>query len=135
VPFARRFTPIEQKLHRDAVYQLVAEGKLPSLAESPQSSHATTAPVEICDAPRLTSDAINLLIKLATAESSHILQPSAFNSMSTVHDRAEATHRAAFNQLVNQGLLEHSSGSAYVLTLDGYTAADAYLTLIDTKRS
>jgi len=131
-PFTQRFTPDELKMHRDSLYKLVADGKISADDEEAVISVITKSQVGFDQSPKLIPEAINLLISLAQGEGC-MLTPSAFDSMSTKFDRAAATHQAAFDQLCECGFLKFRGGSMYVLTLEGFNAAEAYLTLINAR--
>jgi hypothetical protein len=131
-PFTQRFTPDELKLHRDSLCKLVADGKVSADDEEAHISFSTKSQVGFEQSPKLIPEAINLLISVAQGDG-FMLEPSAFDSMSTKFDRAAATHQAAFDQMCECGFLKFRGGSMYVLTLDGFNAADAYLTLINAQ--
>jgi hypothetical protein len=95
-------------------------------------TYTTDETIGIDQAPKLMAEAVTLLISLATSDGV-MFDPSSTDTASTVVDRAAATHQAAFDQLHNNGLLRFQGGSEYVLTLAGFNAADAYITLINEK--
>jgi hypothetical protein len=132
VPFTRRFTRIELKMHRDNLYKLVAEGKLPQGEEEMPLRESTNHAIEIEGTPNLMREAVNLLVELAQGDG-FILDPTSCECSDTVYDREYAKHRAAFKQLCNLELLEFSGGTMYVLTDEGFTVADAFITLINEK--
>jgi hypothetical protein len=125
-PFTRRFTDIELKLHRDALYKLVEESKFPAEDEDVSIRTVTDQPIRIDNTPALMAEAINLLVSLATGEG-RMLAPAAFHSSSTLFDRHHAAHHAAFDQLCECGFLKFTSGQMYMLTFEGFNAADVYI--------
>ena len=132
VPFTRRFTPTELKLHRESLYNLVADGSVSQDEEEPAVRYSTDEAIDRDGVPKLMTEAVNLLIEIAQGDG-FMLDPSQCEAMDTVYDREYATHKAAFKQLRNLGLLEFNGGSMYTITLDGYNVADVYVALLNEK--
>jgi len=112
--------------------RLVAEGKLSSDDAEPLLRYTTEEPLAVDMYPKLMAEAVNLLVSLANGDGQMFApSPAAYAGM--VHDRAAATHKAAFDQLCKHGLLERGNGQIYVLTLRGFDAADACIALINAN--
>ncbi|HET6576323.1 MAG TPA: HNH endonuclease signature motif containing protein [Fimbriiglobus sp.] len=143
----RRFTKRELKLHRDAVYQLVADGKLPS-SEADRGVDFVDElargiivalrafPSSAVDVPELTAEATELLLAAATQDTEFEISEGSDvpGYVSVGHkrfgnpqsNRSRAQYRNALNQLLKLGLAEHEY-SHFVLSDAGYRLADTLL--------
>jgi hypothetical protein len=142
----RRFTRSELKAHRDAVYQLVAEGKLPTpdpevapidsmsaaIIRVIRSSSKLATPNE---ASPLSAEAAEILV--LAANSSIPINFLKYDGGLTYHVggkalsepgdlRTEAKYRKAMNDLLGKGLIEQIDDQLFLTDL-GYTVADDLL--------
>jgi hypothetical protein len=140
----RRFTERELKLHRDAVYQLVRDGKLPAGPELPDAmSLAVQSAVERADSigtrAELMPEAVELLVAAASAPAGDDNEATPLVMARDIpliqagtkrfggDARCLARYRKAFQTLIDRGYLEHISGIIYRLTSDGWVLADELL--------
>jgi hypothetical protein len=141
VPFARRFSPDELRAHRDELFRLVADGKLPTGSEdSPgplQVFNGRVLDTAFPDLPGLTAEAA--LIVVAAAESldglvtiknlgriAHVQGGSvSFTNAESSH-RECAKYRAAVELLLSLGLIRRIGhrDEIFELTDLGYAVAD-----------
>lgn len=131
VPFMRRFSEQELKLHRNSVYQAIREGKLVA-DEQTEVRTVARGPIGEDGLPNLIPEAVNLLISIAQGDGSFYDQ-SGMETYESTYNREMATQHEAFEQLRRAGFIRHSGGVVYVITLRGYTAADGYLALLNEK--
>jgi hypothetical protein len=140
-PFTRRFTVEELKAHRENVYQLVAEGKLP--AGDVVESGSEEMPLAVAESVSRSSrrgpgfDLIPAAIRLLVAAASADGQIMVFDS-STVfagrrnlieeptNARLRAEYSHAIKQLEQHGLIASLGGGreSFTVTRDGYLFAD-----------
>jgi hypothetical protein len=127
----RRFSEQELKLHRDNVYQAVREGKL---VPEEQSEVRTVAsrPIREIGLPNLIPEAVTLLISAAQGDG-FVFDQSGIQTYGFTYTRERATQYEAFQQLRRSGFIRHDDGDSYVLTSQGYSAADGYLALLNEK--
>jgi hypothetical protein len=145
-PFTRRFTAEELRQHRDAVLELVADGKLiPPEEEDSVPAHYEGIGLpgfrSKMDIPDLPTEAVDILI--AASESRHgrvlmTLTSSGFaigidgrNVIQTHEPRNEARYREAMDVLQGTGLLDPCGyeDGVFRITHDGYLLADQLLAL------
>jgi hypothetical protein len=133
------------KLHRDNVYQLVVEGKLPSGNETDDASDAlsaaivqrllTTLPRQPIARPPLSPEAVEVL--LAAVEENAPINVVRYDggmafctggrSFGEAYDlRSSALYRNAVNQLMSSKLVEGGQEQLFVSNL-GYRVADDIL--------
>lgn len=131
IPFMRRFSEQELKLHRNNVCAAVRDGKL---VEDEQSEVRTVAhqPVLSDGIPAMIPEAVNLLIQIAQGDGC-IYDTSGHEGYGSTFTREMATQREAFEQLRGHGYIRLSGGDLYAITLQGYTAADGYLALMNQE--
>ena len=138
----RNFTANELKQHRDEVYRLVAEGKLPAEEQADPLSRFSAAAAESVareGGVALSELAVGLLVKAAAGDGGVLLSlgmPKRFtvraggeNVLQVEDDpRAEAEHRHAVEELCDHGYLEcrtRRSGADWLrVTHPGYLLAD-----------
>lgn len=141
VPFARRFSVDELKGHRDALVQLVAEGRLPA-GDSEDSDGVIARVLEVArashrDSGTLSTEAMEVLLAAVASEG-----PSQGNVHAIQHDsgfvvmvgsgtafdsedrRIQAKYRQAVEELIQNRFLRHLSAELYEVTAEGYLAAD-----------
>ena len=140
VPFARRFSEGELKGHRDALCALMSSGSLPT-NDSDDTDDVIARIVGYLRSPRpdkltLMPEAVELLLKAALTEGAmqgqiHFIPHDGGLSFLTggiqveaIDRRSQAKYKAAFDQLIQTGLLERRSGAYSEVTYDGYLAAD-----------
>ncbi len=145
--FTRRFTPGELKLHRAAVFALVADGKLP-LAPAPQESPVAviasaaidrlTEPVIQPRTPALTlsQTAVEILIAAAKSRDGTILLLRSFGGSALQVDgkdlledgqpRTFARYENGLEELLSEGLVQTRGHKGYLfqITHPGYVLAD-----------
>jgi len=129
IPFVRRFSEQELKLHRNSVYEAVRDGKLVP-DERSDVRIATSHPIVAHGLPSLIPEAVNLLISLARGDGC-IYDQQGHEAYGSKFTREMATQREAFQQLRQCGFITHSGGELYVMTMQGYTAADGYIALMN----
>lgn len=138
-PFTRRFTVEELKLHRDAVYRLVNEGKLPAGSDVGMD-YALARAVRQAEAGagELSPAAVELLLAAASGDGTIIRTRTSCGECYSVGDRSfgepknhriQAEYRDALKQLTAQGLTENMSdkGVTFELSHKGYVLADELL--------
>ncbi len=150
-PFTRRFTARELREHRDGVYQLVLDGKLPSAG---MNSDATpTLRLDNLSLPQIRSEAsvsnglnhkaIEMLIAAAQSEAGAIMVMRAYGDdlsitagsvemLGSSDPRERALCKHAIDQLSSARLIERSAGGdtsfqEYLVTHAGYLRADEIL--------
>ncbi len=141
----RRFTEDELKKHRDEVYRLVADGKLPQLDDHDdridQLTRALvdlfTVRVPVAAAPpiSLIPEAMEILLA-ASSEYGHIEASEYDGGFAVIagakqfdfqgNPRKTAALRRAVQQLATEGFIE-GDGKAYFVSYDGYQFADNLL--------
>lgn len=146
-PFCRRFTPDELKQHRNRVYDMIANGTL----LPPEDHHATSAtpirpPVAASSTepfvvtvqglvqPRLSNEAIEILIAAANSEDGQVLVFTTFdgysvqvgekNMVPSSKRRDEARYEEAISQLLTHGFLA-GDREVLLVTHQGFLLADA----------
>jgi HNH endonuclease len=137
----RRFTIPELQLHRDNVYRLVTEGKLPSGRADDDGFTALSAPIVALlrnvpppagAVPELTREAIEILLAAATsnqpidvlAERKGMIFLTADRQFGSLEDlRVGAMYRHGKNLLLKHHLVEGAS-SPFLVTYAGYLVAD-----------
>ncbi len=143
VPFSRRFTVDELKLHRDALCKQVANGILPSDDADDgdiaigkaidKLQFGVKAPVSL----RLFPEAAKMLVAAATADERHqsriyfwenfsgnSVQAGGKEMLQNDKDQRElAAFKRGLNQLLGCGLVEQLKDS-YTVTYDGFLVAD-----------
>ena len=138
-PFTRRFSAEELKMHRERLYELVADGKLPSATTRgdllemlpdgiPTGFSELTLEHSI---PSLTSPAIKVLTAAAFADGIVIMAGNGVQAgkrklVQRGDARCYAEYRYAVQQLEESELLEdrRGEGSVYFVTHKGYLLAD-----------
>lgn len=144
--FTRRFTVQELKQHRDTVFRLVAEGKLPAGEETDDQVAIISAaivrslallPSAVPPArPELPPEAVEVLLAAVASPLGMLNVVRYSGGMSFLagtqqfgepfNGRSSALYRDAVNRLVNAGLLEGGQELLYV-THAGYLVADEVL--------
>ena len=133
----RRFTPNELKQHRDSVFQLVADGKLPAGPHvDPMATFSPSAAIEIVmpSASSLPALAVDFLVKAAQGDGS-ILVINAMRSfgvhaggqpvVETSEARTKAECRHAIEQLEDTALIEsRKEDYVFSVTHEGFLLAD-----------
>jgi HNH endonuclease len=143
VPFARRFSRVELKGHRDALVKQVAEGVFPVEDTDDMDEIIRAVVCEMRKAPaaaqvQLLPEAAEILLGAVNAKDGG--QGSVFGvrdsagfslvvgggDLITDHTdmRLAAKYRHALDQLVRYGFLEHLYQDGYEVTYRGYLAAD-----------
>jgi len=137
LPFTRRFTHEELKLHRERTYELVESGKLyvPS-TESRIDREMTTSPQM---SSILSDSAQMILLNAAQTKTGEIIMSRTSEGiliqvgtkpMCTRGDaRDEARAKSALKELVDGGFVEPegTKGQLFVVTNEGYVMADKIL--------
>lgn len=137
-PFTRRFSVGELQQHRDNVFRLVADGKLPA-AHDPAfievlPTHPAFSPQFRQQQPSLSPKAIAILISTANIEHGTVLvmegmggwtyQVGAKSHSFSVMDRRQLSEfQGALRQLVQAGLFKRE-GEDFAMTHEGYLLAD-----------
>ncbi len=148
-PFTRRFTARELREHRDSVYRLVLDGKLPSAAVTSGSVPALR--LDDLSLPQLRREpsvstglndkAIEMLITAAQSEVGAIvifwhsegpsITAGKVNMLGSSDPRERALCRHAIDELRTAKLIERTSGDRtleqYSVTHTGYLRADEIL--------
>jgi len=133
----RRFTARELKMHRDALLELMTQGKLSPPGEAEPVGELIEAVVRAVQGlgGTLTTDELDippesLELLLEAADNTGIIgapvQDNAFG-MSIEQVRSKAKLRHALEGLIGAGLAEHYGGVAHTLTYDGFLIADTIL--------
>ena len=138
VPFAQRFSNAELKKHRDELYRLVAEGKLP--AENNQNNGISVQKTihSYLEKPipeKLDETAIELLLELSRSESGVLVitETEAGPIIKTESRvllggmqpaRKVAKYRHALKTLLDSGVFEKRSENYIEITHDGFVLAD-----------
>jgi HNH endonuclease len=140
VPFARRFTADELKMHRDKTIQMVNDGVLVG-NDAPNFSTSTIiarVPPKSADELRLRHEAIELLLSAVNAEGSQqgTIYLMGFDGGANIqagvrndfipqfNRRAEAKYKAALQELEDAGLIQPASDELWLVTDEGYVVAD-----------
>jgi len=136
VPFTRRFTENELKLHRNTVVDMVARAVFPEVDSSSVESGVriefVTGPV---DDPQLSPEAIDILLKAAfdgnqdgmvvlTRGNTALSISVGGKRMNFGLGRDAAKYRAALDQLEGDGLLQPESEVMFNLSAAGWIKAD-----------
>lgn len=139
VPFTRRFTREELVAHRNAVFALVAAGKLPADGEEPGTTLFFTRGRRASQAVDLSPIAQQILVEAARAERPIFLAKhlggTAFQAGNLNKDlgqgRVLAEVESALNELVQHGLVTTSGHKREVfsVTLRGYELADVLMSM------
>lgn len=126
VPFARRFTVEELKLHRDHVYKLVENGKLvpPPGADSTRIAIAEDFQSEIPEFSSLPSSSIEMLLSAVESGSGVIIHDVHLGS---TNHREVAAEKHGIRKLEEAGFVEEVNDSIFRVTHEGYLCADALL--------
>ena len=138
VPFTRRFSVNELKMHRNQLYQLVASGRIPDDSSSRvQSPVAQSKPSGLTaqDAYPLDQEAVFILQTVASSKSGGLIMVetnvglAAKTESAVLLDpqdgpRAVASFRHSLGQLRAAGLMELRSDSYAQMTHAGYAVAD-----------
>jgi hypothetical protein len=82
--------------------------------------------------PDLIPEAVNLLIAMVRQDGT-MFDLSGTEAYGSVFTRQAARQYKAFEQLRDNRFIRHSGGELYVLTDEGYLAADGYLALINER--
>ena len=138
----RRFTRDELKGHRNAVYELVANGKLPINLEAGTADRLVAAVLAAMPAKglqveeyQLTKYAVKILLSaVASGSAIHRIEFSGGfsvyvgdHALGTASDHREmASMRHAFDQLIGLGLLE-VDGRDYYVSYTGYLVSDSLI--------
>lgn len=139
--FTRRFTPGELNRHRDDVFKLVAEGKLPYAADPDVSVRiprlvAATGSVFDRDEVPISETAREVLVRAANSTDGMILmlrssggsalQVEGKNLIPDQNPRTIARYEHAMDQLSSEGLIEERDyeGNVFYVTYPGYVLAD-----------
>lgn len=141
----RRFTVSELKMHREAVFKAVHEGRLPGPVREPspsevvagvmtwfvQNPHAQTPTI-----PRLLPEAVDILLRAANGDG-HVLLVHHSGGIGVqvgnevIYDGGEqrkvALYKRAIEQLLGEGAISDMGGSMLEMTHDGYLLADALM--------
>ncbi len=142
--FTRRFTPEELRQHRDAVFALVADGKLVppeeddsvstryegiGLAGFPQESGFPDLPTEAVDILIAASESQHGRVLMTLTSSGFAIGTGARNVIRTHDPRDEARYRQAMEVLKEAGLLDACGyeGEVFRITHHGYLLADQLL--------
>lgn len=143
----RRFTVAELKMHRDAVYQLVADGRLPAGEDADADDAVARLSSAIVQAlrglpagapatrPQLSPEAVEVLLAAVTGNTpvnvvrydggtAVLAGGRTFGEMGDLRSSARYTY--AVRQLTGAGLLEGDDELRYV-THEGYQLADDIL--------
>jgi HNH endonuclease len=137
VPFARRFTADELKMHRDKTIQMINDGRLVG-NDADFSISAVIARVPPHSAEQLRPEAIDLLLSAVNAEGwqqgtiflmgydgGATIQAGARNDfIPEFNRRAEAKYKAAIKELEEAGLIQPASDEQWLVTDEGYVLAD-----------
>ena len=145
----RRFTERELKMHRDEVYRLVAEGKLPSVQNHDDRVDVLTAsllnhlgrPTATPARQQLLPEAIEILCAAANGTGDVIAVPhdggfsvlAGGQSMSYHDARKSAALRRSMEQLVGLRLIDHDRDKLYHVSIEGYQLADNLLSMESTQ--
>lgn len=151
VPFTQRFSQAELKGLRDAVYDLVAEGKLVppeadadtsivDAAPATQAAPAAARSISIAKGqfvdPGLPSEAAELVVRLASADRGYLVHTSTRGGdtlqvaggeviVKDANGRQWALYENILDELTAAGVLRRTNSTTHRLTFRGYECADA----------
>jgi hypothetical protein len=146
VPFTRRFSVNELKGHRDALVQMLSEGKLPK--DEPDNTDQILDRViynrsRLPETRSLSPEAIEILLDAANATENRQgiilirgndirldIFPGNKKCPYEIGDRrSQAKYKAALRDLENKGLIERESDAIYEVTHLGYLLSDEIASL------
>ena len=146
--FTRRFTVTELKGHRDAIYALVAAGKLPSVvnpdatARAAMSAMSEAAPTRIETKVTLSPTQVEILLRAGTAtgrnegliEITHGQIQMGDKELVFQNQREGTRYKEAFAGLLGLGVVDgisegYGAGSQYYLNAKGYRWVDQLVAL------